>query len=79
MLVLLLAVPLLVLGYVALVRRRDGGRPSWRPRASCPPRRPGGAARPSRAVAFFLAALVLLLVAFARPEMSSRFPTARAP
>jgi Ca-activated chloride channel family protein len=75
MLVLLVAVPLFVAGYLSLARRR-----SQRSRALAAqgfaPTGPGRRLRRLRHVpfAFFLAAFVLLLVAFARPEVSFSLP-----
>jgi Ca-activated chloride channel family protein len=75
MLVLLLAVPLLVAGYVSLVRNR-----TRRSRALAAqgfvPTSSGQRLRRLRHVpfAFFFVAVVLLLVAFARPEVSFSLP-----
>jgi Ca-activated chloride channel family protein len=75
MLVLLLAVPLLVTGYLSLARRR-----AQRSRALAAqgfaPTPAGRGLRRLRHVPFalFLAAFVLLLVAFARPEVSFSLP-----
>jgi Ca-activated chloride channel homolog len=75
MLMLLLAVPLVVAGYVALTRRR-----AVRTRALAAqgfaPTSSGRRLRRLRHVpfAFFLIAVVLLLVAFARPEVSFSLP-----
>ena len=75
MLVLLLGVPFLVLGYFALVRRRDQrtaelAAQGFVPTASAQRRR----RRRHVPFAFFLAAIILAIVAFARPEASVSIP-----
>jgi Ca-activated chloride channel family protein len=75
MLVLLLGVPLLVLGYLALVRRRDQraaelAAQGFVPTASAQRRR----RRRHVPFAFFLVAVVVALVALARPEASLSIP-----
>jgi Ca-activated chloride channel family protein len=73
MLGLLVVVPVLVAGYVALVQRRNARAADLAARGFVPT-----AARRRRArhvpFAFFVAALVFMLVAFARPEMSFGLP-----
>ena len=75
MLVLMLGVPFLVLGYLALVRRRDQrsaelAAQGFVPTASAQRRR----RRRHIPFAFFLAAIILAIVAFARPETSLSIP-----
>ena len=75
MLVFLLAAPLLVVGYLALVRRR-AQRAAELAAQGFVPTTSGRRLRRLRHVpfAFFLAAVVLLLVALARPETSLSIP-----
>jgi Ca-activated chloride channel family protein len=75
LLLLLLAAPLLVLGYLSLVRRRVHRSADLAAQGFVP----SEAARRSRRTrhvpfALFLAAVVLLLVALARPEMTLSLP-----
>jgi Ca-activated chloride channel homolog len=75
MLVLLLGVPFLVLGYLALVRRRDHraaelAAQGFVPTVSAQRRR----RRRHVPFAFFLVAVILALVALARPEASLSIP-----
>jgi len=75
MLVLLLAVPLVVAGYLALTRRRAARTRALAAQGFAPT----GSGRRLRRLrhvpfAFFLVAVVLLLVAFARPEVSFSLP-----
>jgi Ca-activated chloride channel homolog len=75
MLVLLLGVPFLVLGYLALVRRRDRraaelAAQGFVPTATAQRRR----RRRHVPFAFFLAAIIVALLALARPEASLSIP-----
>jgi Ca-activated chloride channel family protein len=75
MLVLLVGAPLLVMGYLSLVRRRAHRSAELSAQGFVP----NASARRFRRLrhlpfAFFFAALVLLLVAFARPEVSFGLP-----
>jgi Ca-activated chloride channel homolog len=75
MLVLLLAVPLAVAGYVSLMRRRSARAAALAAQGFVPnaPARRLRRVRHIPAVLFFVA-LVVLVVAFARPEVSVGFP-----
>jgi Ca-activated chloride channel homolog len=75
MLVLLLAVPLVVAGYVSLMRRRQARAAELAAQGFVP----NASARRLRKVrhipaVLFFVALVVLIVAFARPEVSVGFP-----
>ena len=75
MLVLLLGVPLVVVGYVSLLRRRDERAAALAAQGFVP----NASARRLRKVrhvppVLFLVAVVVLVVAFARPEVSVGLP-----